>query len=345
MDKIVTFVILAYNVEQYLKKCLDSFLCEPVMDRIEVLIIDDGSKDTTGQIAQSYARNYPDTFRVYHKANGGHGSGINAGSAMARGKYFKAIDADDWVITEKLPAYVEFLEQSSTDVVLTYFHMVDMTTGKKTAKTVAFPAAEALTVRQIMENWSDFEPCCVFHGITYRTDFYRRKAHMLPEHVFYEDQEYSAIPFCAAERVGVLPVFLYQYLVGNAAQSISYENQARRIGHLETVLQDLIGYYHARSDASQTERDFLCGKIESVSLICFLTAFLYEKDKRRGRTSGDTINRLLAREVPVIHGRLQKKYNLFRLMNYLHISPEMYRKVIESSVYTGLKSKKKYAGQ
>ncbi len=343
MDKIVTFVILAYNVEQYLKKCLDSFLCESVMERIEVLVIDDGSTDSSGQIAADYARRYPGTFRVHHKENGGHGSGINAGSAMARGKYFKAIDADDWVITENLPAYVDFLESSDAEVVLTNFHMVDMTTGMKTEKVMMPWPAGQISVRQIMENWPGFEPCCVFHGITYHTGFYRSKAHLLPEHVFYEDQEYSAIPFCAAERVALLPLFLYQYLVGNAAQSISYENQARRIGHLQVVLQDLIRYYHASSAASETEREFMGRKIESVSLICFLTAFLYEKDKTKGRAAGESIRAMLAREVPEIHDKLRRKYSLFRLMNGMHISPELYQKLIGSGAYNKMKNRRKNA--
>ncbi len=344
MDKTVTFVILAYNVEQYLKKCLDSFLCNQVMDRIEVLIIDDGSTDTTGWIADTYTQRYPETFRVHHKENGGHGSGINTGSKLAYGKYFKAIDADDWVITENLPRYVDFLDHCDADVVLTNFHMVDMTTGEKEVKSMMHWPADRLSVQQIMDNWPGFEPCCVFHGITYRTDFYREQAHLLPEHVFYEDQEYSAIPFCAAENVALLPVFLYQYLVGNAAQSISYENQARRIGHLEVVLRDLVNYYHGVCDNASSEREFMFRKIESVSLIYFLTAFLYEKDKSKGREAGESVYGMLAREVPTLHEKLRKKYQMFRLMSYLHISPKLYQKLIASRLYTSVKNKRKVAG-
>lgn len=339
MDKTVTFIILAYNVEQYLRKCLESFVCQSVMDRIEVLVIDDGSTDATGQIAEDYVRKYPDTFCVHHKINGGHGSGINTGSELARGKYFKAIDADDWVLTENLPKYVDFLETSGADVVLTFFHMVDMKTGKKMERTVSCEVDEQLSVRQVVDNWSDFEQCAVFHGITYRTDFYRGQAHLLPEHVFYEDQEYSAIPFCAAGRIEILPVYLYQYLVGNAAQSISYENQARRIGHLETVLEDLIGYHSRLAGHAGDERAFISKKIESVSLICFLTAFIYEKDKCKGRKAGESINAMLASRIPSVYDRVQKKYKLFRLMNYLHVSPKLYEMLIDSGLYAAVKGK------
>lgn len=340
MDKIVTFVVLAYNVEQYLNKCLESFLCQQVMDRIEVLVINDGSSDSTARIAEDFAHRYPDVFRVHHKENGGHGSGINAGSALARGRFFKAIDADDWVITENLAEYVAFLEKCTADVVLTNYHMVDMATGEKDPKVMApWPEGE-VTVRQVLDNWPAFEPCCVFHGITYRTGFYREQAHLLPEHVFYEDQEYSAVPFCAAGRIAVLPIFLYQYLVGNAAQSISYDNQARRFGHLEVVLQDLIDYFRTVADPASAEGEYMGKKIESVALICFLTAFLYEKDRSKGRSSGQRINALLEREVPGIYSRVQKKYKLFRLMNRLHISPELYRSLLESGAYRAYKEKK-----
>ena len=261
MDKIVSFIILAYNVEQYLEKCLNSFLCPDVMDQVEVIVIDDGSSDRTAEIADSYVEKYPHVFRVIHKENGGHGSGINVGSQHARGKYLKAIDADDWVVTDNLPGYVNGLKQCSADVVLTPYHMVDMNTGEKESKNIISWDKPDASIEDIINNRSIFEDCCVFHGITYRTDFYRESGHELPEHIFYEDQEYSAIPFCKAEKIAIFNIYLYQYLVGNAQQSVAFGTQAKRIGHLERVVLDMIEYYRSTPNMKVTARNYLLSRI------------------------------------------------------------------------------------
>ncbi len=66
-------------------------------DRVEIIVIDDGSRDDTGKIGDEYAAKYPDIVKVIHQENGGHGAGINQGLKHATGKYFKVVDSDDWV--------------------------------------------------------------------------------------------------------------------------------------------------------------------------------------------------------------------------------------------------------
>ena len=99
MEKVLTITIPSYNVEKYLNQTLDSFIQEEILADIEVLIVDDGSKDRTPLIGKEYEEKYPGTFRVISKENGGHGSTINRGILEARGRYFKVVDGDDWVNT------------------------------------------------------------------------------------------------------------------------------------------------------------------------------------------------------------------------------------------------------
>ena len=124
MDKLISFIIPSYNVSACLPKCLDSFYDETVQDKIEVIIVDDGSQDHTSEVACSYIQKNPELYRLIRKTNGGHGSVINEGSKSARGKYFKIIDADDWIATENLEKFVRFLENCEADAVLTPFHMI-----------------------------------------------------------------------------------------------------------------------------------------------------------------------------------------------------------------------------
>ena len=85
-EKVLTVVVPTYNAEKYLRDNLESFLIKPIMDELEILIINDGSTDGSLDIAMEYVRQYPATFCVISKENGGHGSGINCGIKHAHGK-------------------------------------------------------------------------------------------------------------------------------------------------------------------------------------------------------------------------------------------------------------------
>ena len=93
--KYITFTIPCYNSQDYMKRCIDSLL--PGGDDVEIIIVDDGSTDATGEIADYYEKQYPGIVKAVHKENGGHGSGVNTGLQLATGVYFKVVDSDDWL--------------------------------------------------------------------------------------------------------------------------------------------------------------------------------------------------------------------------------------------------------
>ena len=98
--KKITFTVPCYNSQDYMKRCIDSLLvCK---EEGEIIIVDDGSTDRTGEIADEYAKEYPDIVKVIHKENGGHGSGVNAGLEAATGTNFKVVDSDDWLDEERI---------------------------------------------------------------------------------------------------------------------------------------------------------------------------------------------------------------------------------------------------
>ena len=93
--KYITFAVPCYNSESYMRRCIDSLL--PGGRDVEIILINDGSTDGTAAIADEYQILYPDIVRVVHKANGGHGSGVNKGLELAKGLYYKVVDSDDWL--------------------------------------------------------------------------------------------------------------------------------------------------------------------------------------------------------------------------------------------------------
>ena len=126
MSKILTIVIPTYNMQNYLRRCLDSLIVSPeLMGFLEVLVVNDGSKDNSSAIAHEYQEKHPDTFRVIDKENGNYGSCVNRGLAEAQGKYIKVLDADDWFDTKNFEAFMQFLENNDTDLVISDFDQVD----------------------------------------------------------------------------------------------------------------------------------------------------------------------------------------------------------------------------
>ena len=104
--KYISFVVPCYNSQDYMEKCIDSLLIGK--EDVEIIIVDDGSTDKTGKIADRYQKKYPTIVKAIHQPNGGHGEGINTGLKHATGKYFKVVDSDDWVDKK---AYKEILKK------------------------------------------------------------------------------------------------------------------------------------------------------------------------------------------------------------------------------------------
>ena len=104
--KYITFTIPCYNSENYMRRCVDSLLVGG--EDVEILIIDDGSSDRTGAIADEYEMLYPNIVKAVHKPNGGHGSGVNKGLELAHGLYYKVVDSDDWFDHD---AYLKMLDK------------------------------------------------------------------------------------------------------------------------------------------------------------------------------------------------------------------------------------------
>lgn len=91
----VSIIVPIYNVEKYLNKCVDS-LINQTLKEIEIILVDDGSKDSSGLIADSYAEK-DKRITVIHQCNAGLGPARNSGMKVASGEYIGFVDSDDWV--------------------------------------------------------------------------------------------------------------------------------------------------------------------------------------------------------------------------------------------------------
>ncbi|MBE6692220.1 MAG: glycosyltransferase family 2 protein, partial [Ruminococcaceae bacterium] len=158
--KIISFIIPSFNSERFLDKCLNSFISSEALDKLDIIIVNDGSTDNTPSIADKYASAYSGSIRVIHQENRGHGGAINAGCDAAVGKYLKVIDADDSVVTDNISFFVEKLESIDSDIVLTHYYTTDVTTGV-IKKWMCYPETfdREYTLSEMMSRWDDFSRC------------------------------------------------------------------------------------------------------------------------------------------------------------------------------------------
>ncbi len=338
-DKLLTIIIPAYNAQKYLRTALDAFTAVPGRDRLDVIVVNDGSTDGTEQLAREYCGRFPRTVRVLNKENGGHGSAINAGAQAAEGKYVKVVDADDWIEPPRLEEFLGLLETAEADIIAANYHTVHMQTGHVADYVMeGVPYGGELPLEEFLKLGRGAWSCCTFHGLCYRAEFYRQSGCQLPEKVFYEDQEYATLPFFSAKSIMPVDLFLYEYLIGNQSQSVSDENMAKRIGHQETVLLDTNRrYLAAEQSLSRQRREYALYKLSGMLLGYYATALLREPCRPKGREEAAGMRARMAAENPPLERATRRGYGLFRALHALRITNRRMEAVKASGAYRSLK--------
>lgn len=331
--KLLSFIIPSYNCQRYLEKCIRSMLHPDLLEQLDIIVVNDGSSDETPQIAEKFVKLYPGTVRLIDQQNKGHGGALNTGCAAAAGKYLKVIDADDWVETENLPTFLAFLESCNSDVILTHHYTVNISNDEiKNWKSYPQQFGVSYTLEQIMECPQNFDRSLTFHGITYRTDFYRSRGMQLSEKVFYEDHEFATVPCCHAASVTPLDLYIYHYRIGDVQQSVSDDNQLKRLSHMETVLDRFISEYNTQL-LTPGGRAYFEMKAQGVLLSYITTVMLLAPNRKEGRRLGDEMMNTFRDMLPGAYDRSKKQYRIFRLMNRLHIRKATWEKLLRSKLY------------
>lgn len=129
-DILISVIVPVYNVEDYVGRCVDSILNQ-THKNLEVILVNDGSKDRSGKICDEYAAK-DDRVRVVHKENGGLSSARNTGIEMAAGEYITFVDSDDWIEADAYEHLLKLMKKYQVKLVCGGNYNVDSKTGKKT---------------------------------------------------------------------------------------------------------------------------------------------------------------------------------------------------------------------
>ena len=270
--KLISFAVPCYNSAGYMRRCIDSLLKGG--EDVEIIVVNDGSKDETPLIAAEYAAIHPNV-RVVNKENGGHGSGVNKGLELAQGLYYKVVDSDDWLDGDALEKLLALLREHRdagklADLYITNFVYEKVCDNARYVRSYAhnFPQGRFFGWEEVKRFHKS--NVLLMHSLLYRTDKLRQSNTILPEHTFYVDNIFAYKPLPFMKKLYYLNVDLYRYYIGREDQSVSAKNIVRRYDQQIRVMKEMIGAY--TYEQLEGLESGLCGYMKHyLSVVMMLT--------------------------------------------------------------------------
>lgn len=365
--RLLSVIVPMYNARHTIRRCLDSLLLAKAQMRfLEVLVVDDGSTDGGAEYVKAYTDRYPDSFRLLTKQNGGHGSAVNAGVSCCAGRYFKVLDADDWVNTESLEKVLYLLKNTQAQVVVCGYDRYEEQTGKRSAAACfnggqnrCMPEKKRLnktmdgsmdfsmdffmeysvkysvefSMEQLIRSWGQLSRLFCLHGLIYRTDFYRQLSYRQPEHVSYDDAFFFTVPCSHADRLCAADIQLYVYRTGNPSQSVSGRNREKRIHQMETVIRSVVKTKNRNKEKTKAGKEYWYRKLVSAVTDYYVTAFLRFRNKKQGRKTARKFTKELAGMDRELFRRIKSRYCLFLAMSLCKRNEGDFEKLAELKKY------------
>lgn len=267
MNKLLTIVIPTYNMEAYLNRCLDSLIVsDEQLQGLEVLVINDGSKDNSSLIAHEYEAKYPNTFRVIDKENGNYGSCVNRGLKEAKGKYIKVLDADDWFDTKSFENFISCIANIDADLILSDFSEVDAT--GRICKIHEYYTNDNKKIDEcpsLLDMW--------MHAVTYKVENLRDIGYTQTEGISYTDQEWIFHPMVKVNSIYCFNQSLYQYLVGREGQTVDIHVWHKNMSHEIKTLKHRIALFESLIDYGNAEK-YLRFRLVGIALLVYKRALL-----------------------------------------------------------------------
>lgn len=311
-EKLLTISVAAYNVDGFLSAALTSCVAidERYASRLEVIVVNDGSRDATSAIAHEFESQYPDIVRVVDKPNGGYGSTINCSLALARGKFFRCLDGDDWFDASALSRLLEVLDRTDSDAVYTPFvHCYESDGREELVDCLSGYTEGAYSLEAISDG-----SFVALTYLTFNTELLRRINLRIAEGCFYTDCEYAFLPFQAARNIYVTHLALYRYRIGRSGQSISIEGLS---AHYRDNLRVCSGIVEALADKPAYQNGCLQDALAALCTTPYSVVFKIAAKKERKEALVD-FDRWM-RAYPNLYtavGRKSKKVRIARMMGF-----------------------------
>lgn len=267
--KSLSIIVPIYNMEKYIDRCVQSILGSSYLDDIEILLINDGSKDNSQQIMDDYYKKYPSVIKVFHKENGGHGSVINFGIEKATGKYLKVLDSDDYFDTYNLNELMAFIKKNDdVDLIITSYYKEFQANRLKQALNIEvnqkLPFEKLYGIFSGVEKkqFINYVPMAM---VTYKTKILKNCNKRLMEKTYYVDTEFNVYYINEVDTFIYLDFPIYNYCIGRENQSISSQSFVKNYEDHLRVVGSILAYYNAYEFKSEIHK-----KITEIMIVRLL---------------------------------------------------------------------------
>lgn len=315
-EKVLSISIASYNVEKTIGKAIESLIAdESALDKIEIIVVNDGSSDRTSEIAHSYQERFPESIIVIDKENGGYGSTINNSLKIASGKYYKLLDGDDWFDTETFPSFVEFLANSDADIVVSPYYEV-----RDEVKTLDDYHPEISDKKTPFDSVKLQSLLFAMHEMAVNTNKLRSISHEITEHCFYTDTEYNVMCFLNSETLARFDKAVYCYRMDVNGQSMSLTGVRKHYHDLISVTHGVIKLFRMRkTDCSDMAAAVLKRYVRHIvfSTSCGLMVL---EDKELAKKSLFEYEQMLQSQYPEEY-QISNDSGFLKTMRRLHYRP------------------------
>lgn len=278
-EKILTIVIPAYNVDNTITKAIHSITSGKYSAKLEVLIINDGSNDSTKEICLKLIKDNKNNnveLILINKKNGGHGSVINTGIKKATGKYFKILDGDDYFDTKNLEQLINILKKHNSDIVITdyieeYNHKTEVIIwNKEKLNTDKIDHVNLLNTKGIIL------PC-----INIKSMLLKNSHKQIDENCFYDDQEYNFFATIFSQTITYAQIPVYIYRLGNQNQSVALSGYKKNIKcHEKVCIRLLQEFNNTKNYLSKNKREYLEKNIIGLCYLQYKIAIYYNASRK-----------------------------------------------------------------
>lgn len=300
MVKKLSIIVPVYKVEQYLNRCVDSILNQTYRN-IEILLVDDGSPDRSGEICDRYAKS-DERVKVVHKKNGGVSSARNIGFSSSTGEYIGYVDSDDYIAPTMYEDMIDVLEKNDLDIVCCDAFIVkgDKLIGKQGDGALIVYAKEDILLKSLM----DFQN--TIWNKLYKREMFENV--IFPEGRLFEDNATAHLFFQNCKRVGCINTKYYYYYRNSGSITQTAFNTKARL--------DFVKAYIERLDFALKNRINCIPQCKSLlmkaALSCLTAVYVSENDEDNKKVYGELKKLILKyRDDKEAYCELNAKYKMF----------------------------------
>ena len=239
MEKLVSVIVAVYNIEEYLPRCVDSILAQTYRN-LEIILVDDGSKDQSGSICDSYAEK-DRRIKVIHKKNGGLSDARNAGMDAASGEYIGFVDGDDWIEPDMYRAMYFACEKEKAQAAVCRY--------KQITKSGIIDGSAGNSVSLSRDEALEIYVCGDERYLIYNSVWSKLFARDLVEDMRFpvgknsEDIMFTTRAFCRMERLVYLDEAYYNYVLDREGSIMNEKAGERRLKDEIPFWQEQIAYF------------------------------------------------------------------------------------------------------